>query len=79
MTETLDEVEHVEVSEVIDPEPSFEERVEKLMGRIAEDDSVRDRMLCEIYVAFTDFERMTRTMAANGGPIAMLKAMMGKG
>lgn len=58
-------------------EPTFEERVSKLMGMIAEDDSVRDRMLCEIYIAFTDFERMTRTMAANGGPIAMLKAVMG--
>lgn len=68
--------------EIIDPEPEdvqepdFETRVNKLMAMIAEDGNVRDRMLCEIYIAFTDFEQMTRTMALNGGPMAMIKAMM---
>lgn len=57
-------------------EPDFEERVNRLMQMIATDPAVRDRMMCEMYIAFTDFERMTRTMALNGGPMQMLKAML---
>lgn len=68
--------------EVIEPaaeENDFRERVEKLLARIEEDPKTRDIMLVEMYLAFTDFELMMRTMQHNGGPIAMLKMMMGKG
>jgi hypothetical protein len=79
MSEFAEEIEVVEGEAVEPSEMPFEIRVDRLMGMIQEDSSVRDRMLCEMYIAFTDFERFTRTMAQNGGPMAMLKAMMGRG
>lgn len=59
-------------------ESTFENRVEKLMAQIAEDPTVRDRMMCELYIFISDFDTFTRTMAANGGPMAMLKMVMGR-
>lgn len=68
------------MGEVVDPtELPFDERVNRLLTMMRDDPGVRDRMLCEIYIGFTDMERGMRTMMQNGGPVAMLKAMMGRG
>lgn len=58
----------------------FEARVRTLMGMIADDPSIRDRILCELYVtvsefgdSFRQFESQMNTL----GPAGLLKAMMG--
>lgn len=78
MTEMAAENQELEVVEESDfeVELDFETRVSRLMEMIESDPSVRDRMMCEMYIAFTDFERMTRTMALNGGPMQMIKAIL---
>ena len=71
-----------EPPEIVDGEVipvDFEQRVQRLMGMIETDSTVRDRMLCEIYIGFSDMDRAMRTVALNGGPFKMLRAMMGKG
>lgn len=68
------------IGEVVEPhELPFDERVNRLLSMMNQDSGIRDRMLCEIYIGFTDMERGMRTMMQNGGPVAMLKAMMGRG
>lgn len=74
MTQIVDENEIV-VHDV-DDNAAYNERVAKLMAMIETDPTIRDRMLCEIYIALADFDKMARTMALNGGPIKMLKLMM---
>lgn len=76
MTEILEENVQAESIEVVPDE--FETRVMRLLGMIETDPSTRDRMQVEMYLALTDMERMMRTMMESGGPIAMLKAMMGR-
>ena len=77
MTEVVDETGLEVVAEIEDEsEPSFEDRVERLMSMIQTDASVRDRMLCEIYVAFTDMDRAMRAMMESGGPMKMMMNMM---
>lgn len=56
----------------------FETRVEKLLGMIRDDPVNRDRMIVEMYLALSDLERGMRTMMQHGGPMGILKAMMGK-
>lgn len=65
--------------DVDEPEPDFATRVDKLVAMQSENPEVGMRMLAEMYIFVSDFERSARTMAMNGGPMAMLKAMMGKG
>lgn len=68
-----------DVTAVVDTQNApFEDRVDALMAKIAEDPTVRDRMMCELYIFISDFDTFTRTMAANGGPMAMLKMVMGR-
>lgn len=69
------ELELVESAEVIPSD--YQERVERLMGMMEADSTVRDRMLAEIYIGFTEMDRAMRTMAMHGGPLKMLRAMMG--
>ena len=79
-TYTDEESGRVGVAEVETPtEDDFHVRVDRLIEMQKEDPEVQMRMLAEMYVFVTDFERMARTMALNGGPMQMLKAMLGKG
>lgn len=66
-----------EIGEVIPDD--YQARVERLLGMIENDPAVRDRMLCEIYIGFMEMDRAMRSVALNGGPMAMLKALMGRG
>lgn len=76
MSDTELESIEVEVIEVVSDD--FESRVEKLLALIQQDDGTRDRMMVEMYLALTDLERGMRTMIQHGGPMGILKAMMGK-
>ena len=57
----------------------FEDRVSRLVQMMKDDETVPLRCLAEMYVFMTDMEQAMRTMQLNGGPIKMLKAMMGRG
>lgn len=71
--------EEVEVVEGEVVSTDFETRVQRLLDMMESDPRVRDRMLCEMYIGFSDMDKAMRTVALNGGPLKMLKAMMGKG
>ncbi len=74
---------HVGTADVEHPDTpadaDFATRVARLVQMQKDDPEVQMTMLAEMYVFVTDFERMARTMALNGGPMQMIKAMMGKG
>lgn len=74
--ETEEEIQP-ETMEVIEPERTFEEKVEHLVALQIEDPTVSARMLAEIYIFVNEFERAQRTMMEAGGPMAMLKMFMG--
>lgn len=64
------------------PGDEFEKRVSILMGMIEDDSSVRDRMLCELYVTVSEFSTSFRgfeAQMAKMGPAGFLKAMLGRG
>jgi hypothetical protein len=59
----------------------FQERVNRLLELLAEDPSVRDRMIAEIYVTVAEFQAGFREMQENVskmGPRAFFKSMFGK-
>ena len=60
----------------------FDTRVNRLLGMIAEDPSLRDRMLTEMYVTLSEFQAQFAEMQDNMekiGPRALFKSMFGKG
>lgn len=57
----------------------FSTRVAALVQKQKDNPDVQLQMQAEMYIFLTDFEQAMRTMQMNGGPMAMLKAMMGRG
>lgn len=78
--EVVSEDEVAEESEIQEIElQDFEARVTNLVGMMNANPEVMHRCLAEMYVFMTDMEQAMRTMQLNGGPMKMLKALMGKG
>jgi len=71
-----------EPGEVSEDEISpFDKRVNNLMAMIAEDPSVRDRVLCELYVTIAEFSDEFRAMQAqinSVGPAGFMKMIFGR-
>lgn len=57
----------------------FSARVAALVKKQKDNPDVTLQMNAEMYIFLTDFEQAMRTMQMNGGPMAMLKGMMGRG
>lgn len=67
--------------ELVPDEPDFETQVLRVLQLIEDDPANRDRVLAEVYVFISSFERNFRIMQAslmNIGPREMLKAMFKK-
>lgn len=63
-------------------EEEYTARVLRIMALIEADPTMRDRVLCEIYVTLAEFSEQFRTMEAqmkNMGPGGILKMLRGKG
>lgn len=59
----------------------FNARVDRLLEMIAEDPTVRDRMLAELYINFANVELMFRQITQTlqeVGPAGLFKSMMGR-
>lgn len=70
------------VSEMQSDQDAFQERVDRLVGMIGDDPSIRDRMIAETYVTIAEFSETLREMqAAMGsmGPAGFMRAMMSGG
>lgn len=70
--------------EIVAPEgdPEYDQRVARLLGMIEQDPTVRDRMICEMYVTLAEFSEQIRgaqAMMSEVGPRAFISAMFGRG
>lgn len=71
-----------------EPEPQtekqqeFEARVQFIMDKFLDPETGQEsfyRAFAELYVFISDFDTAMREMIAQGGPMAMVKALMGRG
>lgn len=80
MSSPLQEIAGEPVTDNRTPEQVFNDRVDKLVAKMQEDATNRDRCLAEMYVFLSDFDTYMRNMVSAGGPMQMLKQLrkMGK-
>lgn len=74
-SETPDDFEAEETQSDTD---AFQERVNRLVGMIAHDPAIRDRMIAETYVTIAEFSESLREMQASMGsmgPAAFMRSM----
>lgn len=60
-------------------ENPFQERVDRLMSMMSEDDSIRDRLLCEVYINISEFvEKLNEIddQMRKIGPAGMMRIIM---
>lgn len=68
-----------ELAVIEDEATDFASRVDRLVEKQKEDPEIGMRILAEMYIFMSDFERAQRTLMEMGGPMQMIKAMMKRG